>query len=562
MGRILVIGGYGGFGARVATLLGEAGHEVIVAGRDRAKADEFCRRHPGLALRPLALDRARDLAGPLSAERPWLVIDAAGPFQGADYRVPRACIAAGCHYLDLADARGFVTGIVALDAQAKAAGVTLIAGASSVPALSAAVVDRLAAGMTRVSEIDMALSASNRASGGVSVTRAILSYVGKPVRLWRGQAWRHGFGWQDMGKVRFAVPGKAALRRRVALCEVPDLELLPDRYPGRPAVRFRAGTELEIQNIGLWLLSWPVRWGWLRGLAGLTAIAVRVQKLLGRIGGDRSAMRVVVSGWRDDAPLRREWTVLAEQGDGPWIPALAAPLITARLAEGLPRGAGTAAGCLALADFERAFAAFAITTATAERRPAPLYARLMGEDFGALPATIRAMHEVNGDLGARGTAQVTRGSSLPAKIIGWAFGFPPSAKAVPVTVWMHERDGAETWLRDFGGKRFSSRMSQQGTYVVERFGLVRFAMELIPTADGLAMPFRRWWIGPLPMPRFLLPRGTAREYEADGRFHFDVPIALPLIGPLVHYRGWLTLPAEASGGCRAGSARSLPTPAA
>ena len=31
----------------------------------------------------------------------------------------------------------------------------------------------------------------------------------------------------------------------------------------------------------------------------------------------------------------------------------------------------------------------------------------------------------------------------------------------------------------------------------------------------------------------------AREYEADGRFHFDVPITLPLVGLLIHYRGWL-----------------------
>jgi hypothetical protein len=31
----------------------------------------------------------------------------------------------------------------------------------------------------------------------------------------------------------------------------------------------------------------------------------------------------------------------------------------------------------------------------------------------------------------------------------------------------------------------------------------------------------------------------AREWEEDGRFWFDVPIALPLIGLIVHYRGWL-----------------------
>src|SRR6185295_19278824 len=121
-------------------------------------------------------------------------------------------------------------GIGALDAAAQAAGVVVISGASSLPALSAAVCDRLAAGLDRVRAIDAALSAGNRIAGGVSVTRAILSYVGKPVRLWRGQAWRHGFGWQEMGRIVFRVGGGAALRRRVAICDVPDLTLLPDRY--------------------------------------------------------------------------------------------------------------------------------------------------------------------------------------------------------------------------------------------------------------------------------------------------------------------------------------------
>ncbi len=296
MKRVLLIGGYGGFGARVAVLLGRAGHEVLVAGRDLTKAAAFCARHPDLDLRPYALDRSNDVASVLAMTKPWLVVDAAGPFQGADLAVPRACIVARCHYLDLADARDFVTAVATLDADARAAGVTIISGASSVPALSTAVVDRLAAEMSQVSAIDMALSASNRASGGTSITRSILSYVGRPVRLWRGQAWRTGYGWQEMGKVRFAVAGRPALDRLVALCDVPDLELLPDRYPGRPAVRFRAGTELAVQNVALWLISWPVRWGWIGSIASLAGLGVRFQKLMGQFGGDCSAMRIVVSG--------------------------------------------------------------------------------------------------------------------------------------------------------------------------------------------------------------------------------------------------------------------------
>jgi NAD(P)-dependent dehydrogenase (short-subunit alcohol dehydrogenase family) len=532
--KVLVLGGYGGFGGRVARLLAQGGFAVTIAGRSAAKAAAFCALYPALALRPLALAREDGLG----AETPWLVVDAAGPFQEIDYRLPEACIAAGCHYLDLADGRDFVCGIGALDAAAKAAGVAIISGASSLPALSGAVCDRLAGGLDRISEIDAALSASNRVAGGVSVTRAILSYVGKPVRLWRGQAWRQGFGWQEMDRIVFRVPGTAPLRRLAAICDVPDLTLLPGLYPGRPATRFRAGTELDFENVGLWLLSWPVRWRWLASLRPLTGLLVRVQRALGWIGGARSAMRVVVKGWRGERAVRRVWTILAERGDGPWIPALAVPLLAAKL-DDLAPGARGAAGSLSLEEFERAFAPFAIATAVEEAEALPLYARVMGEDFGRLPPAVRALHLVNGDLAASGMAEVIRGKGLATRLLCRIMGFPAAATEVPVSIWMREEGGVETWRRDFGGAAFSSRLAQRGGLLTERFGPIRFGFSLRREADGLTMDFARWWLGPLPMPRFLMPRGTAREYEAGGRFHFDVPVALPLIGPVIRYRGWL-----------------------
>ena len=44
MSRILVIGGYGGFGARLTRRLIAAGHDVLVAGRSADKAAAFCKR--------------------------------------------------------------------------------------------------------------------------------------------------------------------------------------------------------------------------------------------------------------------------------------------------------------------------------------------------------------------------------------------------------------------------------------------------------------------------------------------------------------------------------------
>lgn len=67
-----------------------------------------------------------------------------------DHAIPIACIAAGVHYIDIADSREFVCGIEELDAAAKDAGVVLLSGASSVPALSGAAVRHLAGGMDKV----------------------------------------------------------------------------------------------------------------------------------------------------------------------------------------------------------------------------------------------------------------------------------------------------------------------------------------------------------------------------------------------------------------------------
>lgn len=540
MKQILVLGGYGGFGGRVSRLLGESGFAVIVAGRDLAKAQAFCTNHGDLPFRPAAVDRSAGFIDGVRNFRPWLVIDAAGPFQGSDYAVPQACIAGGCHYLDLADARDFVTGIVALDGAARAAGVAIVSGASSLPALSAAVVDAMVSGLDTVSAIDVALSASNRASGSRSVTMAILSYVGQPIRLWRCGRSTTGFGWQEIEKVRHVLSGHMPVIHRVALCDVPDLDLLPDRYPGRPATRFRAGTEIELQNVALWLLSWAVRFRLIASASRFAGLGLAVQRLLARIGGDRSAMTVRVWGTANAAPQRRRWTLIAEHGDGPWVPCFAAPLIAAKLERGeVAPGARAAAGALALDDFQPMLDRFALDSGQETEPASYLYRDIMREDFDGLPREVRRMHEVAGDLGAAGRVTVTRGRNPLARLAGWLFRFPPTMADAPVTIAMAGDESGEVWTRDFGGHSMRSHLGREGTMLVERFGLLSFAITLRREPGGLSMHHVGWRLGPVPMPRWLGPRGVATERATAGRFHFDVPIALPLIGMLIHYRGWL-----------------------
>jgi hypothetical protein len=477
----------------------------------------------------------------LARHRPFAVVDAVGPFQGADYGIARAAIAAGCHYLDIADATLFVAGIAALDAEARSAGVSVISGASSLPALSGAVAERLAEGLGRITAVEIVLSASSRGTAGRSVTAAILSYLGRPVRLRRGGRWTSAYGWQELRRFDFAVAGTPPLRARLAaIADVPDLALLPSRLPGTPAVAFFAGTDTSWHNLGLWLLSWPVRWGWLRRPERFAGVLSSLQHWTRGSGPMRSAFQVRMFGTAGRRRLERRWTLIADCGHGPEIPALAVPLLLSKLSAGaIPSGACDAGGLLSLDDFEPSFAGLATTHEPIERElPPPLYARLMGERFAALPPAVRDLHAVLRDCGASGEAQVMRGRNPLAALAGALFGFPPAGRH-RLHVSFAERDGQERWTRDFSGRRFSSALSQRGECLVERFGAFRFAFNLPSDAKGLRMVMKGWWLGPLPLPLALAPRSEAREWEEDGRFRFDVSIGLPLLGTIVQYRGWL-----------------------
>lgn len=539
MSLILVIGGYGGFGARLCRRLSSAGHALLVAGRSEAKAAALCADLAGA--RPLVMDREGDVRAMLERERPDLVVDAAGPFQQSRYEVPRACIAVGIPYLDLADASEFVIGIEALDGEARAAGVAIVSGASSVPALTGAVARRLAEGMERVFSVDTALSAANRATGGASVVAAILSYVGRPVRLRRGGRWIRAWGWQEMRRQDFRLADGSGLRGRlVAIADVPDGELLPAILPGWPAVTFRAGTELGLHMLALWLASWPVRWGWLRSLSGAGALLLPLYRLTSRLGGERSAMSITLCGEAGGRRLERRWTVVAERGEGLEVPTLAAELLAADILGGRqPAGARTAAALLAYQRFKPALARLALRHEFTQRElPPPLYARVMGSAFDRLPPAVRRLHDVCRDAGARGEGRVERGRGLLARTLAAAMRFPPEG-LWPLHVAFAEADGVERWTRDFGGHLFASELSARGGRIVERFGPLRFAFDLPSGPDGLEMHLRGWSAFGVTLPLALAPRIGAREWEEEGRFHFAVAASLPLVGDVVRYSGWL-----------------------
>jgi hypothetical protein len=173
----------------------------------------------------------------------------------------------------------------------------------------------------------------------------------------------------------------------------------------------------------------------------------------------------------------------------------------------------------------------------------PLYRRLLSSSFDELPQPLRAMHDVRPGLSAEGRAGVERGKGLLARLVCGTFRLPPSAQDVPVRVRFEAAKGKERWHRDFAGNAFSSVQEEgQGTFarlLRERFGPFAFDFALVVDGGRLMLVPRRWSLFGIPLPKSLGPRGDACESAEGDRFNFQVEIALPLLGLLIRYRGWL-----------------------
>jgi hypothetical protein len=552
--KILILGGYGVFGGRLAQLLAtEPRVTLVIAGRSLEKARAFCASLPAGASRAAAaFDRDGDIAAQLSSLMPDLVVDASGPFQaysGDIYKLVSASIAIGADYMDLADSSEFVAGIGAFDAAARAKGVYALAGVSSFPVLTAAVARELARGLSRVAAIRAGIAPSPFARVGPNVIRAIASYAGQAVALTRDGASAQGHGLTETMRRAVRPPGMLPLDSRLfSLIDVPDLRALPPLWPGLRSIWIGAAPVPESLHRALIALAWLVR---LRLLPNLAPLAPLFHAVLTRLrwGAHRGGMFVEIEGADDAGRLvRRSWHMLAEGDDGPLIPSMAIAAVLRNALDGKRPAAGARAAttALELADYDAIFRPYAIRHAIRDDSAlegAPLYRRMLAGAWDDLPASLRAMHTVIVSHVAHGEAAIERGAGFLPGLVATLFGFPKAAPTVPTSVRFEVRDGVETWTRTFAGRVMRSRQWQgRGRWeglLCERFGPFIFGLALLTGDGNLRLLVRRWAFFGCPLPIAVAPRGDAFEAERDGRFRFDVAIMLPLIGTIVRYRGWL-----------------------
>ncbi|MCP5347257.1 MAG: saccharopine dehydrogenase NADP-binding domain-containing protein [Gammaproteobacteria bacterium] len=360
--RVLIIGGYGNFGSHIAkNLAREESIQLIIAGRNISKANDYAEILTS-KIKPEAasLDIDRNLEQSLAGIKPDIVIHTSGPYQSQDYHVAKACIKQGCHYVDLADGRQFVSGVESLDKEAKEKGVLICSGASSVPCLTSALIDHYKIQFKSIEKIEYGIATAQLTNRGLATTSAVLSYAGKPFKTLIDGKMQDVYGWHNLKFRKFW----GLNNRLLGNCDIPDLEIFPLRYPELKTIRFEAGLELKALHIGLWLLSWLVRLRLIPSLQGSASHLLKISRIFDYLGKDDSGFYMHFYGADDQGKQKElEFNIVAKHGDGLYIPSMPAILMAKKLVSGeiADTGATPCVGFITLDEYLEALREFDIS---------------------------------------------------------------------------------------------------------------------------------------------------------------------------------------------------------
>ncbi|MCO1334951.1 saccharopine dehydrogenase NADP-binding domain-containing protein [Microbulbifer sp. OS29] len=317
--RVLILGGYGNFGARIAQMLkSEPNIQLIIAGHNKRLADR-CAEELGGLTEGLRLERdSINLASQLKALHLDLLIHCAGPFQReSDYRVAKACIESRTPYIDISDARRFVCDFHRLSPAAEAAGIAMVSGASSLPGLSSAALVEIQRELPVIHSVEAAIAPAHKIERGLATVRSGFESLGESFPQLREGRWRESFSGNHLRSITLAHPvGK----RWLCDFEVPDLELCPRHLPDLTSASFATGTEPLTLQAGLSLCAHLSR---LQLPATSSRLARIAHKFSARWpgGSPHGGMIVRATGENvEGKKAARQWQILGLDGDGVWIP--------------------------------------------------------------------------------------------------------------------------------------------------------------------------------------------------------------------------------------------------
>lgn len=330
--KVLILGATGNFGRRIAKGLVEKNIAIIISGR---------REEPLLALKKqlskvtvhtcidiLCFDFKKRLSQELLRLRPLIVINASGPFQMADFTTAINCILLGVNYIDLADAREYVNDFSILEEQAVKNNCIAITGASTLPCLSAAVLNYYKDEFKTIDSLIYGITLGQKTERGLAAFKSVLSYVGYRLQDFHGIP-KKMYGWQSLYRQTYPILGK----RWMANCDVPDLDLLPSFFPIK-SIRVSAGIESNVAHLGLWVLSWLVRLKFPIKLQKHAESLLKLSHYFDSFGSDEGGMHMLMSGVDHKGNHKSiKWFMISKNGEGLHVPTIPAILLAKRILE-------------------------------------------------------------------------------------------------------------------------------------------------------------------------------------------------------------------------------------
>jgi saccharopine dehydrogenase-like NADP-dependent oxidoreductase len=213
--KIVALGGAGRYFQPALETLAASDlvNEITVAGRRFASA-EAAAAQAGAKGRAVEIDARDKTALTALAAQADLLINVTGPYFKTLLPVLRAAIAAGTHYLDYSEDGATVAAALALDEEAKAAGVLALLGMGEAPGINNLVAMEVCRHLDRAHDLTFGwiedvetifgeadeslaeIEASGRVSGAL---QAVLHYCSGPIKTYREGAWVTVQAFQESG---------------------------------------------------------------------------------------------------------------------------------------------------------------------------------------------------------------------------------------------------------------------------------------------------------------------------------------------------------------------------
>ena len=174
---------------------------------------------------------------------------------------------------------------------------------------------------------------------------------------------------------------------------------------------------------------------------------------------------------------------------------------------------------------------------------APLYVRVVGDQWAQVADPIRCVHTRRSILRASGRLRVEHGPHFVARIVARLLRLPRPTAAADTQLVVTSRPDGEHWRRTFDGRRFDTWQYESNAFeLAERYGVLEFRFRLDASAGSLLYVQRGASLsfGPVRVriPARWAPRVEAREDPAgQARLKVSVRVVVPGVGQLIAYEG-------------------------